>query len=143
MFRNTFFPVWNLVAKEIFGKVLGPLAGPLDSANSTLDKARDTVDDVAEKKRRAEKLNEVKDEGVNVGSGGSNLDKYKDAVDNETEEGKKRDAARQAEKDKNDAMKKFFKSNGKDDDFPVTGRIAEGEGVKVKEKIPSVLSNTA
>lgn len=142
MFRNTFFPVWNLVAKEIFGKVLGPLAGPLDSANSTLDKARDTVDDVEEKKRRAEKLKEVADEGANVGSGGSNLNKYKDAVDNETEEGKKREAERQAEKDKNEAMKKFFKSNGKDDDFPVTGRIVEGEGVKVKEKIPSVLEKT-
>jgi hypothetical protein len=142
MFRNTFFPVWNLIAKDVFGKALGPLAGPLESANSALDKARDKVDDAQEAKRRAENLNKVKDEGVNVGSGGSNVDKYRDAVEDETDEGKARDAERQAERDKNAAMKNFYKANGKDDDFPVTGRIAPGEGVKVEDEIPSVLPDT-
>lgn len=143
MFRNTFFPVWNLIAKDVFGKALGPLAGPLDSANSALDKARDKVDDAQEAKRRAENLNKVKDQGVNVGLGGSNLDQYKNAVEDETEEGKKRDAERQAEKDKNAAMQQFYKPNGKDDDFPVTGRIVEGQGQKVEDEIPSVLPDTA
>jgi hypothetical protein len=139
MFRNTFFPIWNILIKDVFGKALGPLAGPLDSATSALDKARDKVDEGQEYKRRAEKLNEVKNEGVNVGSGGSNLDKYKDAVEDETEEGKKRRAEREAEMQKNQAMKDFFKPNGKDDNFPVTGRILEGSGEKVQDEIPSVL----
>jgi hypothetical protein len=143
MFRNTFFPVWNLIAKEVFGKALGPLAGPLDSANSALDTARDKVDDAQEAKRRAENVNKVKDQGVNVGLGGSNLDQYKNAAEDETDEGKKRDAERQTEKDKNAAMKNFYKPNGKDDDFPVTGRIADGQGQKVEDEIPSVLPDTA
>ncbi len=143
MFRNTFFPIWNIVAENVFGSIGGPLASALKSANSVVNKAKDAVDTTDEARRRAKKLNETKDEGVNVGLGGSNLDKYKNAAEDETDEGKARDEERRKQQEKSDQMDQFFQDNDKDKDFPMTGRIAEGTGVEVKEKIPSVLPEPA
>jgi hypothetical protein len=154
MFRNTFFPIWNLVAEEVMGKVSPALKSALKAINDPINKARDGVDQAQEYKRRAEetkkKAEELKDKASNVSVGSSqgtkDIDEIKkkagevqDAPGTETEEGKKRQAERDAAAKQKDALDSFYQDNDKDKEFPVTGRVAAGEGLKVKEEIPSVL----
>ena len=157
MFRNTFFPMWNLVAEEVFGTIAPPLKSALKEINSVLNKAKDGVDKVSEYKRRGEKVKDdaekTKDDAssmsVSLQDQGDlkklkdDVDKTKDDANTETDEGKARQAERdKAEQEKN-ALDDFYKDNDKDKNFPVSARVADGEGVKVEEEIPSVLPDTA
>lgn len=154
MFRNTFFPIWNLVAEEVMGEVSPPLKSALKAINEPINKAKDVVDDAQEYKRRGEKTKEeaekLKDEASNVnvgtGSGAKDLEdikKQKEAVEaapeTETEEGKQRKAEREAAEKQKENLDKFYQDNDKDAQFPVTGRVEDGEALKVEEEIPSVL----
>lgn len=160
MFRNTFFPIWNLVAEEAMGKVSPPLKQALKAINDPINKARDGVDRAQEYKRRAQETekqaNEAKDKlsSVNLSSdvdqskkelGGikKEVGDVEDAPTTETEEGKKRAAEREAMNAEQENLDKFYEDREIDKDFPVTGRVAEGEGVKVEDEIPSVLPATA
>jgi hypothetical protein len=158
MFRNTFFPMWNLVAEEAFGAVSPPLKSALKEINSVFNKAKDGVDSVSEYKRRGEKLkddaeklkDDVSDMNVGTGSDGmkdidkirGDIDKGRGDAENETDEGKaRREEREKAEQEKN-ALDDFYKDNDKDKNFPISGRVTDGEGVKVEEEIPSVLPDT-
>ncbi len=158
MFRNTFFPIWNLVAEEVMGEISPPLKSALKAINEPINKAKDVVDKGQEYKRRGEQTKEeaekLKDKASNVSVGTSQGDKdlqdikdqaekVKDAPDTETEEGKKRQAERDAADKEKDNLDKFYNDNDKDKDFPVTGRVADCEALKVEEEIPSVLPETA
>ena len=158
MFRNTFFPIWNLVAEEAMGKISPPLKSALAAINSPINKAKDVVDKAEEYNRRAEETKkqaeEVKDKASNVGVGlDKGLKDFKeiekeagevdDAAKTQTEEGKQRDAARAAAEAAKENLDKFYEPNDKDKEFPVTDRKPKGEGVKVEEEIPSVLPETA
>ncbi len=75
-FRNTFFPVWDLLVDNTFGK-MGPLSSVVNSAKSAMKDAKDKVDLVREEKMRAEKVyDRAKKDGLQVGSGGENLTDY-------------------------------------------------------------------
>lgn len=159
MFRNTFFPIWNLVAEEVMGEISPPLKSALKAINAPFDKAKDVIDKGQEYKRRAEEAKkqaeEVKDKASNVHA--EKLQDLKDhaegikkeagdvkkATETETEEGKARQAERDAAQAEKDNLDKFYQDNDKDKDFPVTGRIAAGEALKVEEEVPSVLPETA
>jgi hypothetical protein len=157
MFRNTFFPIWNLVAEEVMGKISPPLKSALKAVNEPFNKAKDAVDTAQEYKRRAEQTKDeaekLKDKASNVSVGTSQGDKdlqeikdqaekVKDAASTETEEGKRRKAERAAQQQAKDKLDAFYQDNDKDKDFPVTGRVADGEGIKVEEEIKSVLPET-
>ena len=158
MFRNTFFPIWNLVAEEVMGEISPPLKSALKAINAPFDKAKDAIDKGQEYKRRAEEAKKqaekLKDKASNVhvgtDTGGKDLKdikdqagKVKDAAEDETEEGKKRQAERDAAAAQKDNLDKFYQENDKDKDFPVTGRVAAGEALKVEDEVPSVLPETA
>lgn len=159
MFRNTFFPIWNLVAEEVMGKISPPLKSALQAINSPLNKAKDTVDRVEEYKRRADQTQkeaeELKDKASSVSvSSKEDIDQLrkdvkkeagdvKDAPSTETEEGKQRQAERDAAQKEKDNLDAFYTDNDKDKEFPVTGRVVEGEGIKVEEEEPSVLPEAA
>jgi hypothetical protein len=158
MFRNTFFPIWNLVAEEVMGKVSPPLKSALKAINEPINKARDGVDRAQEYKRRAEETekqaNEAKDKlsSVNVSSdikqtkdelGGikKEVGDVKEAPTTETEEGKQRAAEREAMEAEKDNLDKFYQDNDKDKEFPVTNRVEKGQAEKLKpeDELPSVL----
>lgn len=140
MFRNTFFPIWNIVVEEVFGAVSPALKDALKAVNEPINKVKDRVDDTAEKKRRAEAVKDkALSEGMNAGTGGTNLDEYGEVMDTETPEGKaRREAREKADREKNE-LDQYYKANDKDAEFPVTGREADGEGLEVTEEIPTVL----
>lgn len=145
MFRNTFFPIWNIVAENVFGSIGGPIASALKSVNSVVNKAKDAVDTAADLQRRPGELEKTsqRDKGVIADEHGSKVGDYKNALEDETEEGKKRDEERKKQQEKSDQMDQFFQDNDKDKDFPMTGRVLDGKGNPVKEKIPSVLPEAA
>ena len=145
MFRNTFFPIWNLVVEEVFGKAAAPLKEALKAVNEPINKAKDTVDDIAEKKRKAEAVKKVADEqGLQAGTSGRNTDAYDHAMNDETPEGKAREEERARQKEaeeKKGELDEFYKKNDKEEKFPVTGREADGEGLPVTEEIASVVAD--
>lgn len=143
MFRNTFFVMWNDLVKVAFGPAAAFLEDATKPVGSAVEKGKDAVDTAQEAKRRAEKLNEVKDEGVSVGPKGSNLGKYEDAVEDETEEGKQRAEERAAERNQGDAIAAFKRGADPNENFPVANRVPEGEGLRVLKEVPSILPEAA
>ena len=172
MFRNTFFPIWNLVAEEIMGKISPPLKSALKAINEPFNKAKDVIDTGQEYKRRAEEAKKqaeeakkqaekLKDKASSVNVGTSTGDKdlkaieeeYKktkeeagdiqEATETETEEGKRRREEREAAEREKENLDKFYQDNDKDKEFPVSSREAKCKGVKVPEEIPSVLKAAA
>ena len=78
-FRNTFFPVWDLLMQNTFGRVGGPLGDVVHSASSAMKDAKSKVDDARDVKQRADKVAEDAtdpNQGLSLGTGGTNLDTY-------------------------------------------------------------------
>ncbi len=147
MFRNTFFPIWNLVAEQAFGSIAGPLKSVLKDANSKLNAVRDKVDDAKKAQDTASNVadaaKDVKVEASDIGKAAEPFDEAKKKAD---EEAAKRKAERDAEEAKKKAVDDFIEADQykqKDAKFPVTGRVAAGEGIKVEEEIASVLPEAA
>jgi hypothetical protein len=154
MFRNTFFPMWNLVAEEVFGSVAAPLKSALQAVNGGINKAKDNVDKAAEYNRRAKKLGDdatkLKDDSQkklgtdkegqeNIRQLGTDVNQGRSDATDETEEGKKRREEREAADKEKQALNEFYEENDKDKEFPITARIIEGQGKKVAEEVESVL----
>jgi hypothetical protein len=72
LFRNTFFPMWDLLVQQVFGKSAGPLSGFLNSAGSFYKGAKDDVWKAQDDASRAENVASTAGQGLNLGSGGSN-----------------------------------------------------------------------
>jgi hypothetical protein len=78
-FRNTFFPVWDLVMDNTFGKIDGPLGDAVKSAKSTMADIKKKVDDGRETAMRLKKIKDrATNQGLQLGSGGQNLTGIKD-----------------------------------------------------------------
>jgi hypothetical protein len=81
LFRNTFFPVWDLLIKEVFGNTSGPIQSFLDSSRGffkTADDSLDPVRDTAGKVKAVDDQFEKENHNVQVGSS-SNVQDYQDA----------------------------------------------------------------
>jgi len=77
-FRNTFFPVWDLLIDNTFGK-MGPLASIVNSARSAMKDTQAKVDMVREEAMRAKKVyDRANKDGLQMGTGGQNLTGYRD-----------------------------------------------------------------
>ena len=135
MFRNIFFPMWNIVVEKVFDTVAPQVAKVVKEINKVLDKAKDGVDTVGDYKKRAENIQDKAASGVN--SAGDIGDIKKAAEENP--EAEAREAERKAAADKKDKLDSFYKENDKDKDFPAVSRITDGKGEKVTEEIESVL----
>lgn len=140
MFRNTFFPIWNLVIEKVFETVSPQIAKVVSTVNSVFETGKNFVDKASDYQHRAEHAQEKAASGI---SSLDDADKLKSSVTDESQEAKDRRAAReQAEKDKQQ-LADFYKPNDKDEKFPVKSRVADGEGQKVTEDVPSVLPETS
>lgn len=78
-FRNTFFPVWDLIMDNTFGKISGPLGDAVKQAKDAMAEAKKKVD---EGRQTAMRLQKIKDrataQGLQAGSSGQNLTGYRD-----------------------------------------------------------------
>ena len=78
-FRNTFFPVWDLIMDNTFGKMSGPLGDAVKSAKDAMAAAKKAVDDGRETAMRLKKIKDrASNQGLQLGSGGQNLTGFKD-----------------------------------------------------------------
>jgi len=125
LFRNTFFPIWDLIIEKVFGsatKALGPLIGKTSSFfQSTQDKVNDLHGKIAGAKKARDYVmggDGEQGEGAQVGTGGQNIsdirDKYREGRDGiDTHEGQA-----------------LAPSEGTFV-FPLTGRKPDGRGVAI------------
>jgi hypothetical protein len=147
MFRNTFFPIWNLLAEKVFGSVAGPLKSVMHGANEKLNAVRDKVDDAKHAQDTASKM---ADAAQNVDVDASQLGKAAQPFDQAKKDADADAAQRQAERDAEEKKKKaiddFVDSDQfkkQTENFPVIGRTVEGQGIKVEAEIPSVIPEGA
>ncbi len=136
MFKNTFFPIWNLVIEKVFDEINPQVADVVRSVNSVFESAKNYVDTAQDYKNRAGAVSDKMASGV-----GSlqDLSDVKDAAADESPEAKARREEREKQQAQKDKIDKFYQPNDKDTEFPVTGRVENCEGIKVSEEIPSVL----
>lgn len=158
-FKNTFFPMFNLVAEEVFGKVAPPLKEALKEVNKVIKKGQEGVDTVEDYNRRVqlvkEALSKLSNDAENVKidtspKGLSDINQLRqdvinarNAAVNPSDKAILTDLERKLAEDKAEAdqkaLEEFYKDNDKDNEFPVTGRTETGKGEKVEEEVESVL----
>ncbi len=136
MFRNMFFPMWNIVVEKVFEKVMPEVAKIVKEINKVLDKAKDAVDTVSDYNERVEDVQDQAAAGVNSAS---DIENIKKSAENQSPEAKAREEERKKQQGKKDQLDKFYTDNDKDAEFPVSSRIVKGTGEKVTEEIESVL----
>ena len=136
MFRNIFFPMWNIVVEKVFGEIAPEVANVVKEINKNLDKAKDAVDTVDDYSERAE---DVQDQAAAGVDSVDDIQNIKDSAEDESPEAKARDKERAAADAKKKNLEKFYTDNDKDKMFPVSSRIIKGTGEKVTEEIESVL----
>jgi hypothetical protein len=136
MFKNTFFPIWNLVVEKVFETVSPQIAKVVKALNSVFEKAKDAVDTASDYQHRAEHVQEKAASGV---SSLDDLESVKDSAADESPEAKARRAKREKAAREKQALDDFYKPNDKDERFPVKARVGEGSGNKVVDEVPSVL----
>ncbi len=77
LFRDTFFPVWDLLVQEVFGSAGGPMGGALASASGAFKSMKGYTDTARDYVTRANKAKDRFDrDGVQAGTGPSNLGGY-------------------------------------------------------------------
>jgi hypothetical protein len=82
LFRNTFFPIWDLLVQQVFGKASGPLSGYLNSAGAFYKGAKDDVWKAQDDASRAQNVANRVGQGLSVGIGqGDPTKAVKDAWD--------------------------------------------------------------
>jgi hypothetical protein len=79
LFRDTFFPIWDLLVKLVFGKIGGPISSLMNSSSAFFKTAKGGIDDVRQDVQRAQKVaDRAENQGLNAGTSGQNLSGYKD-----------------------------------------------------------------
>jgi hypothetical protein len=136
MFRNTFFPIWNLVVEKVFETISPEIAKIVKEVNSVFEKAKDAVDKAQDYKARAGHASDKMASGV---SSLDDVNTVKDSIQDESPEAKERRKQREQQQAEKDKLDSFYKPNDKDEMFPVTSRVENGEGKKVEAEIESVL----
>lgn len=135
MFRNTFFPIWNLVIEKVFEQVMPEVAKVVQAVNGVMETAKNAVDQANDYKNRASAVQQQAASGVNSVDDIENLGS---SVTNESEEARRRREQREAEQAEKDRLDAFYVDNDKDEKFPVQSRVLDGEGNKVEERVPGV-----
>src|ERR1019366_4218427 len=79
LFRNTFFPMWDLLVNEVFGNIGGPLKQFLNSSGAFFGGVKGPLDDVRDVAHRAKAVQDTLDQKKNVSVGtDGNIGDYKD-----------------------------------------------------------------
>jgi len=82
LFRNTFFPVWDLIVNQVFGNIGGPLQQFLNSSSAFMGSVANPLNDVRDKVHRAQAVEKKYEEKKDVSVGtDSNIGEYEQAWD--------------------------------------------------------------
>jgi hypothetical protein len=135
MFKNTFFPMWNLVVEKVFENISPQIAKVVSAVNGVFETAKNAVDTASDYKNRAAHVQEQAASGV---SSLGDLNNLKTSATDESPEAKARREQREREQAEKNRLDAFYQPNDKDEKFPVASRVAEGEGVKVEKDVPGV-----
>lgn len=135
MFKNTFFPIWNLVVEKVFETVSPQVAKVVSALNSVFESAKNATDTVSDYQNR---VGAVTDKAASGVSNLSDLENVKDSATDESPQAKARREQREREQAEKDRLNAFYKPNDKDEKFPVIARVADGGGEKVEEEVPEV-----
>lgn len=135
MFKNTFFPMWNLVVEKVFENISPQVAKVVSALNSVFETAKNATDTVSDYKNRA---GHVKDKAASGVTSGSDLENLKDSATDESPEARARREQREREQGEKDRLDAFYKPNDKDEKFPVVSRVPDGGGSKVEEDVEAV-----
>lgn len=141
MFKNTFFPIWNLVIEKVFDEINPQIADVVRSVNSVFETAKNFVDTAQDYKNRAGAVSDKMSSGV-----GSlqDMQDLGNAATEESPEAKARREEREKQEEKRNQIDQFYEPNDKDAEFPVLARIEDCEGIKVTEEIkPSLFPDPA
>ena len=77
LFRDTFFPVWDLFVETVFGSISGPMGSALSSASSVFKSLKGGIDTARDYMAKADKvMDRANREGVQAGTGGENISGY-------------------------------------------------------------------
>jgi len=115
LFRDTFFPVWDLLVKLVFGKLGGPISSLMNSSSAFFKSAKGGIDDVRQDVMRAQKVaDRAENQGLDAGTSGQNLSGYKDDLNSVLAPDSSSGSAATASSQ-----------------FPVSGRQTSGNGTKI------------
>ena len=138
MFKNTFFPIWNLVVEKVFENVSPQVAKVVSAVNSVFETAKNAVDTASDYKNRAGAVTDKAASGV---SSLKDLDALGKSATEESPEAKARREQREKEQQEKNALDAFYKPNDKDEKFPVVARVPDGVGEEVTEDLPTVIKD--
>jgi len=118
LFRNTFFPMWDLLVQQVFGSAAGPLSGYLNSAGAFYKGAKDDVWKAQDDVSRAQNVANVAGQGLGVGTGqGDPTKKVSDAWNSGG-------ISQQSQDPSAPQMQQ---------DFPITGRLNSATGTDITQ----------
>jgi hypothetical protein len=118
LFRDTFFPIWDLIVENIFGPIGGPVQGFMDSFRTFREGVQSEIDSVRDYAKKAENLAKrwEQEDGIHAGTGDSNVGGYMSDLDST------------AERRENPQKQAIL------DTFPLIPRKPEGIGAKIKNQ---------
>ncbi|HKE29543.1 MAG TPA: hypothetical protein VKB88_44640 [Bryobacteraceae bacterium] len=117
LFRNTFFPMWDLLVNAVFGKAAGPLSSYLNSAGAFYKQGKSDVWQAQDDVSRAQNVANKVGQGLSVGTGGGDPMK---AVQDAWNQG-----GTQKQQDPSAAQMQ--------QDFPIQGRQSSCTGTEIKQ----------
>ena len=114
LFRDTFFPVWDLLVQTVFGNASGPMGGALASATGAFKSMQGYTDTARDYMTKASKAKDRFDrDGLQAGTGPSNLGGFQDDLNSS------------ASRSDNPQLGPV------NDSFALKGRLVEGTGTAI------------
>ena len=135
MFKNTFFPIWNLVVEKVYETVSPQIAKVVSALNGVFETAKNATDKASDYKNR---VGAVTDKAASGVGSLDDLKSVKDSATDESPQAKARREQRDREQAEKDRLAAFYQPNDKDESFPLTARVTVGEGLKVEEEVAEV-----
>ncbi len=126
LFRDTFFPIWDMVMKEVFATIGGPVGSAVNAALDAMKSIKSVVDTARDYKKRAEAMPKVAGDALSRGVGTG--DKSGNIAQDQDDFNK----AKALEADRGSGS--WDSGGGKAPDappFPLSGRLPAAKGVDI------------
>jgi len=138
LFRDTFFPVWDILVKEVFGTIGGPVGSAVNTALDAMKRVKSVTDTARDWKKRGEALPGVaQDAAKRHGSNTANLlDPASIARDQGGKASQDQDEFNQALGQQADRGSGSWGGDGSkapdSPPFPISGRVPSAQGVDIQ-----------
>ena len=123
VFRDTFFPFWDILVDNTFGRIGGPLGDAVQAAKKAMKDAQKQVDKARDWVKRGEAVGGVVDDlqkdGLKAGLDGQNVSGYKDKFD-------------EALNEKADRSEGGGEAPAAEYKYPIEGRLTKASGKEIK-----------